>query len=160
MRGLLLPLWECFLEIRYCRKPHREFRPLAGGHPRLWRGISEIEIRPEVKYALDRIETTIGRAAPFEAAKMARGGFERPAIDDAFYETVGMNLEEYARRRRVFHVACRLIMSDEEPRNVSKELGFPAIADFREEFESVFDIEPAVHREKFGTGPVKEILET
>ena len=112
MRGLLLPLWEYFLEIRYCRKPHREFRPLAGGHPRLWRGISEIEIRPEVKYALDRIETTIGRAAPFEAAKMARGGFERRAIDDAFYETIGMNLKEYARRRRVFHAACRLIMSD------------------------------------------------
>ena len=93
---------------------------LANEHQKFWRGISEIEIRPEVKYAHDRIETTIRRAAPFEAAKMARGGFERRAIDDAFFEPIGINLEEYARRRRVFHAACRLIMSDEEPRNVSK----------------------------------------
>ncbi|NRB73061.1 MAG: helix-turn-helix domain-containing protein [Verrucomicrobiales bacterium] len=132
---------------------------LTDEHQRFWRGVSEIDILPEVKHALDHIEVTIRRAAPFEAAKIARGGFEKRAIDEAFYETIGLSLEEYARRRRVFHAACRLLASDEEPRNISKDLGYPAIADFRKEFESVFDIQPAVYREKFGTGPVKEIVE-
>jgi len=70
-----------------------------------------------------------------------------------------MNLDEYAKRRRVFHAACRLIASSEEPRNISRDPGYPAIADFRKEFELVFDIEPAVYREKFGTRPVKEVVE-
>lgn len=123
---------------------------LADEHDRFWRGVSEVEIRPEAKHALDRIEATVLAAAPFEASKMARGGYQKKAIDEAFDELAGMSLLDYSRRRRVFHAAARLLSSADEPRKVSKEVGFPTVGEFRKDFEEVFDISPEIYREKFG----------
>lgn len=123
---------------------------LADEHNRFWRGISEIEMLPEAKHALDQIEATVLKAEPFEPAKMSRGGFEKRAIDKAFEELTGMGMQDYAQRRRVFHAACRLLSSTEEPRRISKELGFTTTAEFSKQFEAVFDISPAIYRQKFG----------
>ncbi|MEM9280840.1 MAG: helix-turn-helix domain-containing protein [Verrucomicrobiota bacterium] len=131
---------------------------LTEEYRRFWRGVSEVEILPEVKHALDRIESTILRAAPFEPAKMARGGFEKKAIEESFENTIGMSLSDYAHRRRVFHAACRLLTSREEPRRISKEFGFTSMAEFRREFEAVFEISPTVYRDKFGVPTVDSSL--
>ncbi len=131
---------------------------LTDEHQRFWRGVSEVEILPEVKHALDRIEATILKAAPFDPNKMARGGFEKRKIEDSFDEVMGMGLSDYAHRRRVFHAACRLLTSHEEPRKISKDFGFASIAEFKKEFEAVFEISPAVYRQKFGL-PAEDVVE-
>ncbi|MEX2579169.1 MAG: helix-turn-helix domain-containing protein [Verrucomicrobiales bacterium] len=123
---------------------------LADEHNRFWRGVPEVEYGPEAKYALDLIESTILAAAPFEAAKMRRGGFKKAPIVSAFEEVTGMTLDDYAQRRRIFHGACRLLTSREEPRRISKALGFASTGEFAKQFEAVFDIPPKVYREKFG----------
>ena len=81
---------------------------------------------------------------------MPRGGFEKLAIEKAFGEITGMTMSDYARRRRVFYAACHLLFSTEEPRRISKALGFVSMSEFNREFESIFDIPPSVYREKFG----------
>lgn len=123
---------------------------LADEHNRFWRGVSEVEMLPEAKHALDQIEACVLRAEPFEAGKMSRGGFEKRAIDKAFEDLTGMSMTDYAQRRRVFHAACRLLNSRHEPRRISKDLGFTTTAEFGKQFEAVFDIAPAVYRQKFG----------
>lgn len=152
-------------ELEYLRsliKDRRQLEPIArvsalklmmlltDEHLRFWRGVSEVEILPEAKHALDQIETTIIRAEPFDAGKMPRGGFEKQAIESAFGDLTGMTLVEYAHRRRVFHAACRLLTTRDEPRRISKETGFATTAEFGREFEAVFDISPQVYRDKFG----------
>jgi len=123
---------------------------LADEYRRFWRGVSEVEMLPEAMHALDQVENTILRAAPFHAGKMARGGYEKQAIEKAFEEVSGMSLDEYARRRRVFHAACKLLVTPEERRRISKLVGFSSVSEFNREFEAVFDISPEVYREKFG----------
>lgn len=123
---------------------------LADEHHRFWRGVSEVEMLPEAKHALDQIEACVLRAEPFDAGKMSRGGFEKRAIDKAFEDLTGMSMTDYAQRRRVFHAACRLLNSQHEPRRISKDLGFTTTAEFGKQFEAVFDIAPAVYRQKFG----------
>lgn len=122
---------------------------LTDEHQRFWRGVSEIEILPEAKHALDEIEATIRRSAIFDPAKIPRGGFEKRAIETAFEDLTGMSMDDYARRRRVFHAACRLLTSGDEPRRISKEVGFASTSEFGREFEAVFDISPQIYREKF-----------
>ncbi|MEM1441902.1 MAG: helix-turn-helix domain-containing protein, partial [Verrucomicrobiota bacterium] len=129
---------------------------LADEHHRFWRGVTEVELLPETKHALDQIESTIRRAEPFEASSMPRGGFEKLAIEKAFEEFAGMTMPDYARRRRVFYAACHLLFSEEEPRRISKALGFVSMSEFNREFESIFDIPPSVYREKFG--PVRDAV--
>jgi len=71
-----------------------------------------------------------------------------------------MGLVDYAKRRRAFHAACRLLTGDDEPRRISKALGYGTTAEFRKEFEAIFDISPTVYREKFGTPTqAKEVTE-
>ena len=138
---------------------------LTDEHQRFWRGVSEIEILPEAKHALDRIEATILQAQPFEPGKMPRGGFEKRAIEKAFEDLTGMTMDEYAHRRRVSHAACRLLTSGEEPRRISKEIGFATMSEFTREFEAVFDISPKMYRDKFslaageGIAPAKKAKE-
>lgn len=122
---------------------------LTDEHQRFWRGVSEIEILPEAKHALDEIEATIRRAAIFDPAKMPRGGFDKRTIETAFEDLTGMSMDDYAHRRRVFHAACRLLTSGDEPRRISKEMGFASTSEFGREFEAVFDISPQIYREKF-----------
>jgi transcriptional regulator GlxA family with amidase domain len=81
---------------------------------------------------------------------MPRGGFEKRAIEKAFNELTGMTMPDYAHRRRVFHAAFRLLTPREEPRRISKALGWASTGEFTKQFASVFDIPPAVYREKFG----------
>lgn len=123
---------------------------LADEYRRFWRGIAEVEMLPEAKHALDQIENTILQGAPFFAGKMARGGYEKQSIEKSFEELTGMTMDEYAKRRRVFHAACRLLTSNEERRRISKLVGFASVGEFNKEFEAVFDIAPTVYREKFG----------
>jgi hypothetical protein len=123
---------------------------LADEHRRFWRGASEIEIPPEAAHALDQVEGSILRAEAFDPAKMPRGGFTKRAIDRAFDLLTGLSLADYAHRRRAFHAAFRLLTTTEEPRRVSKALGWPTTGEFAKHFQSVFDIPPAVYREKFG----------
>lgn len=130
---------------------------LADEHRRFWRGVSEIEMLPEAKHALDQIESSVLRADPFEAGKMPRGGFGKRAIDKAFEDLTGMNLTDYARRRRVFHAAGRLLSGTDEPRRISKDLGFANTAEFAKEFEAIFDIAPVVYRQKFGVPPEPKV---
>ncbi|MCG8598947.1 MAG: helix-turn-helix domain-containing protein, partial [Verrucomicrobiales bacterium] len=122
---------------------------LTDEHQRFWRGVSEIEILPEAKHALDEIETTILKAETFDPAKMPRGGYEKKSIESSFEDLTGMSMDEYAHRRRVFHAACRLLTSGDEPRRISKEVGFASTSEFGREFEAVFDISPQIYREKF-----------
>lgn len=122
---------------------------LTDEHQRFWRGVSEIEILPEAKHALDEIETTILKADTFDPAKMPRGGYEKKSIESSFEDLTGMSMDEYAHRRRVFHAACRLLTSGDEPRRISKEVGFASTSEFGREFEAVFDISPQIYREKF-----------
>ena len=63
---------------------------LADEYRRFWRGVAEVEMLPEAKYALDQIENTILQAAPFYAGKMPRGGYEKKAIDTAFEALTGL----------------------------------------------------------------------
>jgi AraC-like DNA-binding protein len=123
---------------------------LADEHHRFWRGVSEVEVLPEAKQALDQIESCIVRGESFEAAKISRSGFGKGAVEKAFEDLTGMSMSSYAQRRRVFHAACRLLDGQEEPRRLSKDLGFPSTSEFGNEFEAVFDIAPAVYRQKFG----------
>jgi len=123
---------------------------LADEHNRFWRGVSEIEILPEAAHALDQIESSVLRAEAFDPAAMSRGGFEKRAIEKAFVDLTGMAMIDYALRRRVFHAAFRLLTTHDEPRRISKTLGWPTTAEFAKQFEAVFDIPPAVYREKFG----------
>ncbi|MEM9015560.1 MAG: helix-turn-helix domain-containing protein [Verrucomicrobiota bacterium] len=123
---------------------------LSDEHHRFWRGVSEVEMRPEAKHALDQIERSIQKAEDFVPSRMSRGGFEKAAIEASFEEVTGMTLAEYAHRRRVFHAACRLLTDEVEPRRISKDAGFATMSEFNREFESVFDIAPTVYREKFG----------
>lgn len=155
-------------ELEYLRdllRKKRQFEPvarvavlklmmiLADEHRRFWRGISEIEILPEAKHALDHIESCILRAEPFEAGKMPRRGFGKRVIDKAFGDLTGMSTTDYAARRRMFHAACRLLTGSEEPRQISKSLGFSGTPEFAKCFEEIFDIAPAVYRQKFGAPP-------
>lgn len=123
---------------------------LADEYRRFWRGVAEVEVLPEAKYALDEIENTILRGAPYSPEKMAREGFGKQAIESAFEDLTGMTPAEYARRRRVFHGACKLLTSNEEQRRISERLGFSSVREFTTEFEAVFDISPEVYRDKFG----------
>ncbi|MDF1823345.1 MAG: helix-turn-helix domain-containing protein [Verrucomicrobiales bacterium] len=130
---------------------------LADEHHRFWRGVTEVEFLPEAKHALDQIEGATRRAEAFDASSMPRGGFEKLAIERAFEEITGMTMMDYAHRRRVFYAACHLLFSEDEPRKISKALGFGSMSEFNREFESIFDIPPSVYREKFG--PVKAVAE-
>lgn len=123
---------------------------LADEHQRFWRGVNEVEFVPEVMHALGQIESTILRAEPFDPATMPRGGFEKQAIESSFEDVSGMTMLDYANRRRVFHAACRLLTGNDEPRKISKALGFSTTGDFIKQFEAVFAIAPNVYREKFG----------
>ncbi len=155
-------------ELEYLRdllRKKRQFEPvarvavlklmmvLADEHRRFWRETSDLEILPEAKHALDQIESCILRAEPFEAGKIPRGRFGKRAIDKAFGELTGMSTTDYARRRRMFHGASRLLTGSEEPRLISKNLGFPTTAEFAKQFEEIFDIAPNVYRQKFGAPP-------
>lgn len=128
---------------------------LADEHRHFWRGVSDLEILPAAAHALDQIESTILRAQPFDPETMSRGGFEKRAIEKTFAELTGMGMSDYAHRRRVFHAAYLLLTTHEEPRRISKALGWTTTAEFAKHFDSVFGITPSVYREKFGM-PRKE----
>jgi len=132
---------------------------LSDEHDHFWRGAAGLEIPPEARHALDCIESTILQGAPFEPDEMRRGGFEKRAIERNFENLTGMTLADYARRRRIFHAAFRLLADREEPRRISRDLGFSSTGDFHRQFESVFAIAPAAYREKFGM-PVAEVVAT
>lgn len=123
---------------------------LSDEHLRFWRGVSEIEILPAAAHALDEIEGGILRGGAFDPSAMTRGGFEKRAVETAFNELTGLTMPEYAHRRRVFHAAFRLLTTREETRRISKALGWASTGEFTKQFASVFDIPPAVYREKFG----------
>ncbi len=123
---------------------------LADEYHRFWRGVSEVEFLPEAKFTLDQIEAAVLRGETFDPGKMPRGGFEKRAIEKAFGELTGMSITDYAQRRRAFHAASRLLQSHDEPRRISKELGFTTMSEFSKQFESVFDISPSIYRSKFG----------
>ncbi len=123
---------------------------LTDEYRRFWRGVAEVEMLPEAKHALDQVENTILQGRVFYPGKMARGGFEKLAIEKAFEEITGMTMGEYAKRRRVFHAACKLLTSNEEHRRISKLVGFASVSEFNKEFGAIFDISPTVYREKFG----------
>ncbi|MEM7697928.1 MAG: AraC family transcriptional regulator [Verrucomicrobiota bacterium] len=122
---------------------------LAEDYDRYWRGVAEVERTAEAKYALDVVEKSIVSGQPFQSAKMPRAGFEKRKIRTAFEELTGMELDTYADRRRVFHAAVRLLLRDDEPRKISKDLGFTTTSEFSKRFEAIFDISPSVYREKF-----------
>jgi len=117
---------------------------------RYWRGATEMEVVPEVARVLDHIESCILRAEPYDPASMPRGESDREAVEEAFSDLVGLSTVDYAFRRRVFHAAFRLLATDEEPRRIAKALGWPTVEELSRQFETVFDIPPAVYREKFG----------
>lgn len=123
---------------------------LADEYRRFWRGVPEIEVLPEAAHALDWVETCVLRGESVESSKMPRGGYEKRAIEKAFGELTGLSVADYALRRRVFHAAFRLLTTREEPRRISKALGWSAVGEFSKQFESVFEVPPAVYREKFG----------
>lgn len=123
---------------------------LADEHRRFWRGTTPAELPAEAVFALDRVEESVLRGEAFDPTKMPRGGFTKRALANAFEALAGMSLGEYAHRRRAFHAAFRLLSTREEPRRVSKALGWASTAEFAMHFESVFDVPPAVYREQFG----------
>lgn len=131
---------------------------LADEHHHFWRGVSEIDVMPEAKHALDEIERTVLRAEAFDAASMPRGGFEKKLIEKSFDDLTGMTMQEYAQRRRVFHAACRLLEDSEEPRRISRDLGFASTSEFAKQFDGVFDITPSIYREKFGQVALKDAV--
>lgn len=131
---------------------------LADEHRRFWRGVSEIEIHPEARHALDEIERSVLRSETFDPAKMSRDGFGEHAIERAFVELTGMTLVDYARRRRIFHAASHLLTTSDDPARISKRLGWATWTEFSRQFEAVFDIPPAVYREKFGL-PAEKVTE-
>lgn len=152
-------------ELEYLRKLLKEKRQLepvtrvsilklmmllADEHQRFWRGVNEVDFVPEVMHVFDQIESSILRGENFDPAKMPRGGFEKQAIESSFEDVSGMSMLDYANRRRVFHAACYLLTSREEPRRISKMLGFTTTGEFVKQFEAVFDIAPIIYREKFG----------
>lgn len=126
---------------------------IADEHHRYWRGVTELQFEPEARHALDTIEKKVVNGDPFYELKMARGGFDKKNIDSAFRNLTGMTLPEYAERRRVFHAACKLLSSSEEPRKISKEQGFKTTSEFSKQFQKVFGISPNVYRQKFGSAP-------
>lgn len=123
---------------------------IADEHRHFWRGVSDMEMRPEAVHALDQIESAILRAESFDPSAMSRGGYEKQAIEKAFHDLTGMGMADYAHRRRVFHAAYVLLTTHEEPRRISKALGWSTTAEFAKQFDSVFGITPSVYREKFG----------
>jgi len=155
-------------ELEYLRgllKENRQLEPvarvsvlklmmlIADEHHRFWRGITELQFLPEAMHALDQIEKKIQTGAPFFELKMARGGFDKKEIDAAFLQLTGLGLAQYADRRRVFHAACKLLLTDREPRKISKDAGFRTSAEFSKQFQSIFGISPSMYREKFGSTP-------
>jgi len=123
---------------------------IADEHNRYWRGVNELEFRPEAIHALNVIEKKIVNGDPFYEKKMARAGYEMKAIETAFRNLTGLELGQYADRRRVFHSAFRLLATNEEPRLISKALGFGTTSQFSKLFQDIFGISPNVYRQKFG----------
>ena len=122
---------------------------IADEHSRYWRGVKELDFQPEAKHALDTIERKVLNGEPFYEKKMARGGYEFKAIESTFRDLTGLEMGEYADRRRVFHAASRLLATDEEPRLISKALGFGTTSQFSKLFQNIFGISPNVYRQKF-----------
>ena len=123
---------------------------IADEYKRYWRGVGELDFRPEAKHALDVIERKIRNGDPFYEKKMARGGYEFAAIETAFRNLTGLEMKAYADRRRAFHAAVRLLSTREEPRAISKSTGFSTTSQFSQLFQNTFGISPNVYRERFG----------
>ncbi len=132
---------------------------IADEHNRYWRGVNELDFRPEAKHALDVIEKKIMNGDPFYEKKMARAGYEMNAIESAFRDLTGLEMGVYAERRRVFHAALRLLSTNEEPRLISKSLGFGTTSQFSKLFQDIFGISPNVYRQKFGSALPEAIAE-
>ncbi len=123
---------------------------LADEYRRFWRGVPEIELMPEALHALDWVERCILRGERDAIARMPRSGYAKRSIEQAFGELTGLSIEAYALRRRVFHAAYLLLTTRQELRQIAQALGWNKVGECAADFESVFDLPPAVYREKFG----------
>lgn len=123
---------------------------LAGEHDRFWRGRTDFVILPSTRHVMDQVETSLRRQVPFDFATMPRLDFEKASLQSEFLENTGLSIEDYVKRRRIFHAAAQLISTPAETRQVLRELGYDSGATFSAEFVTVFGVSPQVYRDTYG----------
>jgi AraC-like DNA-binding protein len=123
---------------------------LAGEHDRFWRGRTDFVILASTRHVMDQVETYLRRQIPFDFATMPRLDFEKAVLQSEFLENTGLSIEDYAKRRRIFHAAAQLISTPAETRHVLREFGYDSSATFSAEFVTVFGVSPQVYRDTYG----------
>lgn len=127
---------------------------LAGEHDRFWRGRTDFVILPSTRHVMDQVETSLRRQVPFDFATMPRLDFEKASLQSEFLENTGLSIEDYVKRRRIFHAAAQLISTPAETRHILRELGYESGATFSAEFVTVFGVSPQVYRDTYGYAAV------
>lgn len=115
-----------------------------------WRGGERMDLRSEVREALDMIERCVlaGDSLKLKQLEPATG-MSQDHLARVFKKATGVTLVDYVQRRRIHHAALRLLTTDATAKSISEELGFSDSAHFSKSFQKYFDVSPNVYRQKF-----------
>ena len=119
-----------------------------------WRGANRIELRSEVRIALDFIERSVGAGENLKLKDLEPAtDMTQDHLGRVFRKATGVTLVDYAQRRRIHHAALQLLTSSETAKGISERLGFTDSAHFSKSFQKYFNLSPNVYRQKYGSGP-------
>ncbi len=117
-----------------------------------WRGDNRIELRPEVRVALDFIEQSVKTGDNLKLKDLEPATeMTQDHLGRVFRKATGVTLVDYAQRRRIHHAAQQLLISSETAKDISERLGFTDSAHFSKSFQKYFNLSPNVYRQKYGS---------
>ena len=118
-----------------------------------WRGDNRMDLRPEVRVALDFIELAVMTGEHLKLKDLEPATeMTQDHLGRVFRKATGITLVDYAQRRRIHHAALRLLTSSETAKDISEKLGFTDSAHFSKSFQKYFNLSPNVYRQKYGSG--------
>ncbi|NNE91269.1 MAG: helix-turn-helix transcriptional regulator [Verrucomicrobiales bacterium] len=117
-----------------------------------WRGDNRMELRPEVRTALDFIERNVTSGENLKLKDLEPAtDMTQDHLGRVFRKATGVTLVDYAQRRRIHHAAYRLLTTTETAKDISEQLGFTDSAHFSKSFQKYFNLSPNVYRQKYGS---------
>ena len=103
-----------------------------------WRGENRLDLRPEVRVALDFIERSVTSGDHLKLKDLEPAtDMTQDHLGRVFRKATGITLVDYAQRRRIHHAALQLLISTETAKEISEKLGVHRFRPFFEELPEI-----------------------
>ncbi len=102
-----------------------------------------------VRRILDRVELAMRRGERFHPDQLDWASSDQAQAEADFQREVGLEIGAYAKRRRAFHVASRLLQGETNINEIATVMGYFNVEFLEEDFSEIFEINTDEYREQF-----------